>query len=193
MTERIFSAYVSAHEVFDARGASDGSSVTYSGYLEGETPSENLALPEFPTLAEAIACGPPANGLRCGSRYWYFLLWAGVGHPPDGLAPRDVTPRVESLDRESNSCEPSDRLRRTRRDHDWSVSQLAAASGVSSEAITKMEFSQPESEDRLEAWVKFVCALEGRRRRVSAPRIYAVRRGDWIQYPFDVTESSSNS
>jgi DNA-binding Xre family transcriptional regulator len=198
MTKSIARAYVAVHEGFDTLGANGEKNLTYSGYVEGETPSENLASPEFSTLAEVIDWALERTDFVVARDIGTTYFWAGVGDPPVDLPLRDEIPKIEvapteRLDREPKSREPKDWLLRARADRKWSVNQLAAASGVSDETVSKLELGEQGSDDRLDTWVKLVCALEGRRRIRGAPKAYAVFRGDWIKYAFAITESSSKN
>jgi DNA-binding Xre family transcriptional regulator len=191
MTKTIARAYVSAHE--DPLEANGSTGVTYSGYVEGNTPSQNVFSPEFETLAEVVGWALERTDFVVARDVGTPYFWAGVGDPPLDLALRDEIPNVDRDSRARIVREPNDRdpnywLLQARRDRKWSVNQLSVASGISDETISKLELGESASDDRLDTWVKLVCALEGRRRKHDAAKAYAVFRGDWIRYAFEVTE-----
>jgi hypothetical protein len=197
MTKSIGRAYVSAHEDFIPLGSSGGNNVTYSGYVEGETLSDNLPSPEFATLDEAIGWALERTDFVVARDIGTPYFWAGVGDPPDGLPLRDEIPNVEGsqaerLIREPSTIDPSEWLHKARTKRKWSVNQLAAASGVSDERISQFERGELGGDDRLDIWVKLVCALEERQRKRDGPKWFAIFREDWLKYAFEVTESSSN-
>ncbi|MGC1238471.1 MAG: helix-turn-helix transcriptional regulator [Acidimicrobiales bacterium] len=171
--------------------------MTYSGYVEGETLSDNLPSPEFATLDEAIGWALERTDFVVARDIGTPYFWAGVGDPPDGLPLRDEIPNVEGsqaerLIREPSTIDPSEWLHKARTKRKWSVNQLAAASGVSDERISQFERGELGGDDRLDIWVKLVCALEERQRKRDGPKWFAIFREDWLKYAFEVTESSSN-
>jgi hypothetical protein len=191
MTKSIARAYVSAHE--DPLEENGSTGLTYSGYVEGNTPSENVFSPEFETLAEVVGWALERTDFVVARDVGTPYFWAGVGDPPFDLALRDEIPNVDRdskarIVREPNDRDPNYWLLQARRDRKWSVNQLSVASGISDETISKLELGESASDDRLDTWVKLVCALEGRRRKHDAAKAYAVFRGDWIRYAFEVTE-----